>query len=293
MSAVVPTPDPGAQLLRISDLARGSGVAEATLRQWEARFGFPEPSRTPTGHRRYHPRDVEAVKRVLAARDAGLSMPAAIQQATGHRQSAPSVFAALREYRPELQVQEVRKRELVALTHAIEDESTRGAVPALVLGCFQRAEHYAAALPRWRELAAGAELAVAFADFDALRQPEGAPVELPIGRRTDLVREWVVVCLGEDRSACLVGWERPAAGRVADGDRLFEVLWTVERQAVSHVARAFADIAAQAAPDVGERIVALLTRRAADGTTDPLAHATALTNRMVGYVAATAARGRG
>ena len=48
---------------------------------WETRYGFPEPHRLPSGHRRYDEDQVELVKQVARDRESGLSMPAAIERA--------------------------------------------------------------------------------------------------------------------------------------------------------------------------------------------------------------------
>lgn len=41
-------------LLSIGGLARACGITAETLRNWERRYGFPEPVRRSSGHRRYH-----------------------------------------------------------------------------------------------------------------------------------------------------------------------------------------------------------------------------------------------
>ena len=56
-------------LISIGGLARASGVPVETLRNWERRYGFPEPSRLDSGHRRYPwaivPR-LRSIRQVLA-----------------------------------------------------------------------------------------------------------------------------------------------------------------------------------------------------------------------------------
>ena len=64
--------------LTIGDLARRTGLAPATLRMWEARHGFPRPTRRDSGHRRYDERDVELVLQVLRRRDHGMRLEVAI-----------------------------------------------------------------------------------------------------------------------------------------------------------------------------------------------------------------------
>ena len=84
--------------LSIREIAAASGVNEATLRMWEARHGFPAPTRLPSGHRRYSERDVAAVRSVLRARAEGLSLATAIERARRlGEERVPSVYAAIRE----------------------------------------------------------------------------------------------------------------------------------------------------------------------------------------------------
>jgi DNA-binding transcriptional MerR regulator len=109
--------------LTISEVAERTGVAEGSLRMWETRYGFPEPSRLPSGHRRYSEQDVERVRQVARDREGGLSMRAAIERA-GRAAAAPepSIFAGVRRRRPDLVPYLLPKRTLIGLSHAIEDE---------------------------------------------------------------------------------------------------------------------------------------------------------------------------
>ena len=49
-----------------------TGIAAATIRMWEQRYGFPEPERTASGYRMYSEQDVDALRRVSTLRDTGL-----------------------------------------------------------------------------------------------------------------------------------------------------------------------------------------------------------------------------
>ncbi len=62
-----------AEGLTIREVAARSGVPAGTLRMWEERYGFPKPQRLPSGHRRFTDEQVEEVRAVVAAREAGLS----------------------------------------------------------------------------------------------------------------------------------------------------------------------------------------------------------------------------
>lgn len=52
-------------------VSRRTGITEHTLRAWERRFGFPDPVRLPSGHRRYTPDQVRQLLLISRALDAG------------------------------------------------------------------------------------------------------------------------------------------------------------------------------------------------------------------------------
>jgi DICT domain-containing protein len=211
----------------IGELAARTGVAEATLRMWERRHGFPVPERLPSGHRRYSAAEVERVAQVVRERAAGLSVAAAIERVRRSGEEVePSLFAAIRRRRPDLQPIRLRKPLLLALTRAIEDESCAQAERPLLFASFQRERFYRASARRWRDFARTAALAVVFADFERFRA--GAPAEVPVDRSSPLTREWAVVCSAPGHAVCLTGLELPAAERRSDRSREFEVLWSVE-----------------------------------------------------------------
>jgi MerR family transcriptional regulator, light-induced transcriptional regulator len=269
--------------LRIRDVVERTGITEATLRAWETRYGFPTPERLPSGHRRYDEDDVELIRRAAELRESGLPMKAAIEQArqTAERQTG-SVFAALRRHRPELQVGRLPKRSLVRISHAIEDESAYGASDLLLFGAFQHERHYRASEPRWRELSRAAELAVVFADFAKPRRPRGGPVEVPIKERAPLEREWVLVCDGGDRAACLVAWELPGQERTHDRDREFETIWTADRATARFAAQTCCDLAdPELVAPIRERL-----NQPVPPASDELRRAEALTGRLIAYLAA-------
>ena len=219
---------------------------------WEQRHAFPRPERLPSGHRRYDENDVDLVLRVQRERDAGLSVPAAIARV---RQSAahvePSIFAGLRRRRPELQAIRMRKPQLLALTHAIEDESCARAERPLLVGSFQRERFYRQSQRRWHDYARTAELAIVFADFEHPAAPAHAPIELPIDRTQPLAREWAIVCEAPGHAVCLAAVELAQTRRKADRAREFEVVWSVEPDLVRAAAEISVKLARQAAPELG------------------------------------------
>src|SRR6201995_5814984 len=181
--------------LSIGDVVAATGVGEATLRAWKRRFGFPAPRREPSGHRRYSREEVERIRSVVRERDRGLSLAVAIERVTAEPNGPPSLFAPLRERRPDLLPVALRKRQMMHLTRAVEEESAARAERALMIGAFQRPEFYRAAEARWGRLARGAGLTFVLAPFEQARPPEEAPAEVPIHSGEPVADEWAVICL--------------------------------------------------------------------------------------------------
>jgi DNA-binding transcriptional MerR regulator len=263
--------------LSIGDLAAATGVAPGTLRMWEARHGFPVARRVAGGHRRYDADDVARVARLLEVRAQGLSLAAAIDRVRAWAPDAPpSLFAALRERQPELPSHRIPVPAMRALSHAIEDECLARARRPIVAGSFQDERAYRRAEARWSELARTASLAFVLADFPARRTPRNGPVEVPLEATSVLRREWAVVCVDVNYTACLAGWEQPDAG----DRRRFEAIWSTDPEAV----RATLAVALAAAGPLlaarGETLLRELASPIGGGASPTLA----LANRMVGYL---------
>jgi DNA-binding transcriptional MerR regulator len=122
--------------LAIKDLAEQTGVAAGTIRMWEQRYGFPEPSRTPAGYRIYTEQDVIALRRVVAYRNRGLSVPAALERARslGGATDRPSIFAALSAGDAPVRPQKLHRATLISLSRAIEEEAMARAAGPIVIG---------------------------------------------------------------------------------------------------------------------------------------------------------------
>jgi DICT domain-containing protein len=260
-------------------MADRSGVAAPTLRMWEERYGFPVPARLPSGHSRYTEDQAEQVRAVAAARDTGLSLPAAIERVAGTRRPEPgALFGLLRLRRPELAPERIPKRRMIALSHAIEDECLARAVAPVLVGSFQRARFFRTEQRRWEGFAQTAAVAVAFADFRT--RSDANPVRLHIARDHRLSSEWAIVCFAPGASAALVGWEPPGQPK---GVREFEAIWTVDPELVWDVAGAAASLAEPSAPKVAARMRDALGPRPAPSGPE-LRGVAALARRMVSYV---------
>ncbi len=269
----------------IREVAEQTGLTAGTIRMWEQRYGFPTPRRTPAGYRLYSASDVDLLRRVVDLRRGGLSVSAALERAQASGLPGPtehpSIFGAVPH---EGRARPLRKRTLVALSRAIEDQAMASAARPLVLGAFQRKRFYRAVEHRYHRMARMAELAAVFADFEAATDPAGGPAEVPIDADAAIGHEWAVVIDSPGFSVCLAAWEPPVASVPADDlDRVFEAFWTLDPETVRSAARAGSICARRSAPKIADRIDALLLER-------PLSseHSTAaleaLTARMVGYL---------
>ncbi len=272
--------------LSIREVARETGVSEGTLRMWETRYGFPEPLRLPSGHRRYTADQIVQVRQVARDREAGLSMKAAIDRAR-EVASAPevSIFAGLRRRRPDLQAYVLPKWTLIRLSHAIEDECVSRAERPVLFASFQRERFWRQSEARWRDLALTAHSTIVFADFPEARVPddERAPIELPIDRGDPFGREWSLICDAPDYGAFLAAWERPGQDDVPDRARRFETVWSVEPSLVREASRIAAGFVERADAGLLRRVLPRL-RDTPPPSGDELRLVGALTNRMIGYV---------
>ena len=286
------------QTLTTAQLAERTGVPAGTLRVWETRHGFPAPVAGGRGRARYTEADADRVLEVRRLRDAGLSMSAAVGQVLATHDTsarATSVFAELRDLRPDLQPHVMSKRALLALTHAIEDEHCARAGTGLLVGSFQRVRHYRESERRWRQLARTVELAVAFADFRALRMPGPAsgrgtgsgspPAEVPIPEGHQLGREWTLIVNSPGAHACLSAWEMAVPHAVKDRDRRFEVVWSAEPDATHDATLAAVALLREHAPPLAERVPVDLDHRPVAGRTE-LRFAADLAARAFSYAAA-------
>jgi DNA-binding transcriptional MerR regulator len=281
--------------LSIGDLAERTGVSTATLRVWESRHGFPVPHRRASGHRRYDDQHVALVRDVQRRRDNGVRLDVAIAQVVAERAGrpapkgapgAPSVYAHLRRTYPALAPQRLTKGTLLALSWAIEDEFASRAQRGHLFGAFQRAPHFESAEARWSDLARTMASTLVFADFapgtGGAPKP-GEPVRVPLPADHPMGREWAVVVDSDDLSVALTAWEIPGQTGVRDRDRIFESIWTVEREAVREAARVCAQVAVDLDIEEARDVATQMTEPLGPARID-LGQVTSLFNRVVAYV---------
>jgi MerR family transcriptional regulator, light-induced transcriptional regulator len=255
-------------LLTIGDVAERTGARVGTLREWERRHGFPDPVRLPSGHRRYTEHHVTQIRDVLRRQRSGSSLPAAIAHARARQSSSGSLFAAVAAASPQ-PPQRVSRRAMLALSRSIEDASASAGGPQQVVGSFQRRRVYDGCSTRWHELARGADLALAFADFEQVRRLDGL-IEVPLATASPLHREWAVVAAGDSFAACLVGWQWSL------GQPGFEAIWSVDGTVVATALQRAIDLAREWDPAL----------ELPDSVTVDVAHrsAEAVLSRVVGHL---------
>lgn len=79
--------------MSVGSAAARLGVAPATVRSWERRYGLAPAGRSSGGHRRYTPADLAVLLRMQQLFDAGLSPAAAAREALAERDGTPSEAA--------------------------------------------------------------------------------------------------------------------------------------------------------------------------------------------------------
>jgi MerR family transcriptional regulator, light-induced transcriptional regulator len=227
---------------------------------------------------------------VLRLREQGLSLAAATTRVrSAETAPPPSIFAALREQRPELAATRLTKPALLALTRAVEDEYCARGATGLLVGSFQEERFYRQSRRRWRELARTSGMAVALADFPRLRKPPGEPAEVPLPRDHPLSREWTLLIRSPAVQCVLAGWERPASHTVSDRARRFEVIWSFDPEVVHTATVIVDDLLAGVSP---RRPIKLPSSELEPPAPSPpeLRAAAALAHRTVAYLAAQPVR---
>ncbi|MEI6446754.1 MAG: DICT sensory domain-containing protein [Actinomycetes bacterium] len=276
--------------MTIKQVGEKTGLAPGTIRMWEHRYGFPDPARSESGYRHYGDDDVARIRSVIAYRDRGLTIPAAIERVLASDEPAEaSIYAAVATAEGAPKAQVLRKSTLHALSRAMEHEALAQGAKPICFGAFQHEGFYRPVEHRYRQIARSADATVVFADFDEVRNSgQRRPVEIPIAPEDALGNEWVVIVDSPGYSACLLAWEQAgdSRGGTRDQDRRFEALWTVDPKIVRRASEVATRLAARRDPDLGEKLDGLLAARPIGGE-DSSAVLTALTNRIVAYVEAS------
>ncbi|MDX2004584.1 MAG: MerR family transcriptional regulator [Meiothermus sp.] len=64
----------------IAEVEERTGLSSALLRQWERRYGFPRPERSPGGHRLYSETDLEALRNIKSWISEGVAPAQAVKR---------------------------------------------------------------------------------------------------------------------------------------------------------------------------------------------------------------------
>lgn len=247
----------------IGVLASRTGVTPGVLRTWDTRFGFPAGMRSDSGHRRFTDADVDLVRQVLEVRATGLPLQKAIDAVRGRQQQEPteSVHAALARDFPHLGVQRLGRRALVAVSHAVEDESMARAERPVVLGTFQEGHRYAGSRHRWDELARTSSWAAVVADFDDSLPADvtASPVRCQLPDASPLRREWTVVSISAARAAVVSAWEVPCR---PGEEPVYESVISTHRPVVLAAARVLVGVVQGAGATPPPHVVRLLDEQA-------------------------------
>ena len=274
--------------LAIRDVAERTGLAAGTIRMWEQRYGAPVPGRSESGYRVYSPDDVEMLRRAVAFRERGLSVPAALERAQSIGETdRPSIYGAIVSSGEAPATPRVlRKRTLIQISRAIEDETmARAASPGGV-----------------RRLPAGPPLPRRPAPLPPdgrererdrrLRRLRAAARRLRGARRgADLRGGRARQRVGGDRRRAGLRRVPPGLGAAAlargggrpDFDRRFESLWTMDPAVVRRAAQVGSSLTRASCPQLADEIDALLADRPL-AMEAPAPGLTALTNRLVSYL---------
>ena len=79
--------------IRINAAAEMLGVSTSTLRSWERRLGYPQPGRTPGGHRLYELDEVQALREALRETQ-NISSAVEVARQRGRGPSSPARLVA-------------------------------------------------------------------------------------------------------------------------------------------------------------------------------------------------------
>ena len=188
--------------------------------------------------------------------------------------------------RPHVTSYRLSKATLIALSWAIEDQFCTPAESPLLFGAFQRPKFFRPARRRWEHLAATAAQAMVFAQFDEADTGAGAgegPLRIGLAAEAPLAQEWVIVCDSRDLPVVLAAWEMPGQTVVAERDRIFQAVWTMEPEAVRLASRICAQVAADSGVEEAKPVLYALADNPPPAVIGP-AEASELFSRVIAYL---------
>lgn len=84
----------------IGAVSKLTGVSCHALRVWQKRYGFPEPDRTKSGHRRYRPEQIEILQQIAKRLPSGQSIKSLMEELVPRRSSGKPILTSKPAPRP-------------------------------------------------------------------------------------------------------------------------------------------------------------------------------------------------
>ena len=244
--------------LAIKEVAERTGIAAATIRMWEQRYGFPEPARTSSGYRLYTDEDVECC--AASARCATAACPCP-RRSSGRAprpapRDRPSIFGAIAGGDEPVPARRLRKATLLA--HLARDRGRDAgarrrrrwsSAPSSACATSGRSSTATGGWPRTPTRASCSPTST------RVRERAGPPdrgADRPARTRSATSGRWSIDAPGY--AACLLAWETPESQRddhLPDRERRFEALWTLDPRVVRRAALVGAALAARAGAGAG------------------------------------------
>ena len=235
--------------LAIKEVAERTGIAAATIRMWEQRYGFPEPARTASGYRDVHRRR----RRHAAARQhAARQRPVRARRARARARlrgatDRPSIYGAIAAARrrcppggcASARCWRSRARSRTRRWPAPPGPSC--SAPSSPCATSAAVEH------RYGGSRAPPTPASCSPTSSACASRRRTRPRCRSRRDDALGNEWAVVVDAPGYAACLLAWETPESQRddhLPDRERRFEALWTLDPRVVRRAALVGAALAA-------------------------------------------------
>lgn len=143
----ITTPATHEELYPIREVSRLTGVNPVTLRAWERRYGFIQPTRTESGHRLYSLADIEAVRNIQTWIGRGVSVSKVGGLLARHAVPAPDIENKITENNPR-EIWQARLQEAIQRFDSVTLEILFGQLNALYTPLVVMHEF---CLPLWRE----------------------------------------------------------------------------------------------------------------------------------------------
>jgi hypothetical protein len=122
-------------MISIGAVSRQTGINAATLRKWEARYGFPIPERSTTGHRQYRAHDLQALQDVCRRMSFGERASSAIRavgRSVGGGRAPVGTHAGETRSDVETAMRLLLDGDLVSLERTVEERVASDGIAAFV-----------------------------------------------------------------------------------------------------------------------------------------------------------------